>query len=477
MNAQIGNNMKESIWNTKNVIISTKITVFSILVVLLGKTSTLAAAFFLVGLSILGCVYFGYRRDYYTIIYFIIFNAFQTLVLVLVSSSLNSIQNNIIMISKEIMIYWGALLYFLNFKIKKRDIIFILFLVIALLNLMEVYNIRTALSSLRQIMVIFLCYYSGHSIRITSIKEMNCIIKVIIIVGLIVVILGFGLRLITNQDWISLGYGKYWNNRTSGMSAVDFTNFYSWDLGVRIKRMVSTFCNPIACAHYLGFSFLILYSANFIKEKKYIIMFLFVGLLACVSKSTILILVCLCIIVLYARLHDTNSKVLLWILSAIVVASALLSLSAYISTINVETATSIHFSSFMQGIKNGTFFGYGLGSVGYNASIMGLGETASGFSESFFSTCVAQIGYIGTFFIYVFMVSIARESFTVYKKIKNKIYLISTVLLSSVLIESFFSASAISMQGTGIYFILGGLLAKNIELFKVTKNERERKIL
>lgn len=49
------------------------------------------------------------------------------------------------------------------------------------------------------------------------------------------------------------------------------------------------------------------------------------------------------------------------------------------------------------------------------------------------------------------------NNFKIYQKSKNKYVLVSVILLFEVMIESLFSASSISMLGSGLYFVLAGM--------------------
>jgi O-antigen ligase len=109
-------------------------------------------------------------------------------------------------------------------------------------------------------------------------------------------------------------------------------------------------------------------------------------------------------------------------------------------------------------MKNISLLGAGYGSTGYNAIMMGA-EADTGFAESFFATCIGQIGILGTLLLYVFIIIIGIDLFKRYRNQSRECDLISLILIVSVTLESLFSASAISMLGTGLYFILAGISA------------------
>lgn len=132
-------------------------------------------------------------------------------------------------------------------------------------------------------------------------------------------------------------------------------------------------------------------------------------------------------------------------------------LSDYSSGLTQATSAGNHFNAFIYGIENATLLGKGLGTIGYNASIMGLDRYDTGYNESFFALCIGQLGIVGTILIYFFMFSCIFSNYMLYKQTKSKYVFISVILLFAIFIESLFSASSISMLGTGLYFILSGL--------------------
>ena len=105
-----------------------------------------------------------------------------------------------------------------------------------------------------------------------------------------------------------------------------------------------------------------------------------------------------------------------------------------------------------------TLLGKGSDSAGYNAYIYGAEYFDSASTESFFSVCISQMGIVGVVTIYCFMILIVKKGYALYKTYKNNYALVTFILGISVIIESFFSSSSISMLGTGIYFALIGIV-------------------
>lgn len=132
-------------------------------------------------------------------------------------------------------------------------------------------------------------------------------------------------------------------------------------------------------------------------------------------------------------------------------------LSIKVSSLSQSTSISNHFNAFIYGLTNATLLGNGLGTTGYNALIMGLENYDSNYNESFFALSIAQIGIVGVITIYGFLFICIKHNYKLYRITNNKYILVILILSIDLFLESFFSASSISMLGTGLYCVLNGI--------------------
>ena len=468
-----------NIWMSKTNIkyfIATVISVFvSYLFVVMTDTAVLP-----MGLLFAATAYYIYKRDKRSVFFFVACTVAQGITLILFAPYITSRESNGLIIIKELLVYGLAVIGFVKKRREREDIYFMLFCAIVAIDIIKASSLdlgiagigisfRLAIAGLRQIMVIFACYYMGKAIKVNS-NSLKAVTDFIVFMAVFVVVIGFFMYAMEDSDWLSIGYGEYWNNRTSGNVAANFINFYSWDLGFKLKRVVSTFVNPIACAHFIGMGFVIEFILN--RRRFLIKSILAIGLLMCISKSSLVLIMSVIVVKYYSKIKNTYLRFIFVLICVVLGMFGLVFLSDYVGSLSQNTAIGNHFNAFLYGLRNGSLLGQGLGTVGYNAQLAGLTNYDEGFNESFLALCIAQIGIAGILFIYLFLASVAKRTFVRYSNLKSDYILISLILFISIIIESLFSASALSMLGTGIYFIYAGMIATCFDTETKLKEER-----
>ncbi len=402
--------------------------------------------------------YFSFICKLQSVYYFALCTVFQGVVLIIFAPYISSGESNGLIITKELLVYICTVEYFVVCLKKRRlgaiDLCFFAFCILAVIGIIKSNSVGLAVAGLRQILIVFVCYFAGSAIKQDK-KSREKLSGFFIQTAIIVAIIGFALYFMSDSDWLKIGYADYWENRTGGNVAYDFVNFYSWDLGVRIKRLVSSFANPIACAHYLciGFTFL------FVGEKKCYLgkIVVAIALVLCISKAAVVVVMSIILVKNYTRIRNKLIRTLFIALCIFIGLVGVLILSDYSSSLTMNTAIGNHFNAFIYGIKNGSLLGNGLGTIGYNASLAGLSNYDTGFNESFFALTIGQMGYLGMFLLYLFWILSALSCYKRYQSLKDPFCLTSLILLVAVIVESLFSASSVSMLGTGLYFILAGM--------------------
>lgn len=403
-----------------------------------------------------------YDRNEDTLKFFVLYTVFQNIVLIISSSVMTGTESTLMILMKEMMVYLCAGIFlsrkcFYNFK--KIDVISILFFVYSFFHVILISSdLNLGIIGLRQVLVVFFCFYFGMSIRNTKEEMMDRLCIYIIYIATIVAITGLIIILLPVDFWNSIGYADYWYNKTGNLS-YDLNAFYTYDLGFKMKRMVSIFADPLANSHFLGLAFVILFSkykkSGFYLSKLVITVALVLGL----SKSTVLLIACIIIANYYFRIKKKVLRCLFTVSVILIGIFVILKMFGYASSLIQATSMGNHINSFKYGLMNASLMGTGYGSVGYNAIMMGADISREGL-ESFFSTLMGQSGIIGVVLMYGFLIMILTEMLKNYFKNKNINMQIALILLISTMIETLLSASAISMLGTGLYFCIIGVVYK-----------------
>lgn len=413
----------------------------------------------ILGALTIGVVYAGFTHSINSVYFFILCTIMQNAVLIISASNMSRMETQAIILIKELLVYTCALIYFTRFRLtqlERLDYIFIGFLIYSAFNIIVVApSLGSAVVGFRQYLVIFLGFYFGRSIKYRSDMEITVLYRTILAISLGVIIIGFFMLPGKKNIWEDLGYGQYWYNKT-GTFEFSNVNFYTWDFGIELKRFVSIFADPLACLHFLGIPLVILYIKEGIGQKIGMKILVILTLILGMSKSSIVLIFCIFMVSFYSKIKSKTYRIFFVIFMCALSLIGILYLSHYTSSLTVATSIGNHFSSFQYGLHNMSLIGQGYGSTGFNAIMMGA-EADSGYGESFLAATIGQTGLIGVLFVYMFMFVNALELLKMYRINQNKDILISLILITSLIIESFFSASAISMLGTGLYFILSGI--------------------
>lgn len=291
--------------NIKGCIYIIIIIVLSFLTAFLCKTG-----FVLISTMIIALLFCLYKPDLFSINYFIICTVFQNITLIICAPYINSTETSLIIILKELVIYSVAIIYFLRYRLmnmNKRDYLFIAFCIVAILNLASADSLGLAIVSLRQIMVIFMCYYFGKAIRIKNENHIKLVFDSILFYCFLVCILGIILYFFSDEMWLKMGFAEYWENKTGGNTRYNFVNFYTYDLGAKLKRIVSIFADPLAYVHFIGIGFIILF---FIYKKKYFFFkaIMVICLIMGISKGSVVLLISAIFVLNYSKIQSKFVK-------------------------------------------------------------------------------------------------------------------------------------------------------------------------
>lgn len=415
--------------------------------------------YLLIGIELLIFFIFARKGHINAFKVFFLFNIFQNLFLIVFSQQMTGSLTTIAILIKELIIYVSCLIYWRKEKIHHINIFdcfFLAFVVYSLINLILFKpDFQSSIVSLRQFMIPYTCFYFG-SFLYQNNEDDNKIIKYIIRIMVPVCLISLILFFFDPEKlWESIGYQRFWINKTGDLSTYATINFYTFDFGFRLQRIVSLLVDPLAFAHLIALV-IMLYYAKGRGQKKYYILFGLCALL-CFSKYHIIVVLTFLFWFVYTSCKNQKTKRIYRIGVLLIFVSTFIFL--WIQSLNTNNVSSItnHFGSLVYSLKNMTLFGNGLGTSGWNSALYGNAAIDSAVTESLFATIMSQVGVIGTVIYYSGLVWMISKSYNLFNKYHNNVDFAMLVLLSALTIETLVSASSISLLGSGVYFIIAGL--------------------
>lgn len=419
-------------------------------------------------------------KDERLIAYFLLCCAFQNIVCIIFSRYITSIDTTLILCVKEalVYIYVGCSLIKNASKILKHTqpeyIFFFLFIVLSLASVVFTdSSIKVQVIGVRQLAIPFVCYLFGNNIFETK-EKYKKLIDFIIILSAIIAFAGIIIYIIPNTMWDKIGFQTFWNNKNNTSGVVfKYANFYTYDLNKlfgRIKRLVSFTADPLASVHIITLGLIL---SMFYKNKSYMLkVLLLIALILGVSKGAIVILFCAVVVTIYMKMNSVIGK---RIINGGVLAGGgvfFIVMREYMNSLTKNTATGNHYSAFLNGIQDMTFFGKGLGTAGYSVGATGA-QISSDYTESFFAVLSAQLGFVGIVVVYGFVIFAAWKAMRLYKASKDNKHIIAAICVVSIAVESLFSSSSVSMVGSGIYFVVAGNILNLGSSNKIVDNKNK----
>lgn len=433
---------------------------------ILGIISSVLDSFFLVeAVMFLVMVYLIKCHDLRTLVGFTVMTLFQNIYLILFSETMTSTDTQMMIIMKEIIIYVvGASIYSYRLMHKRRwcfdDILLVLLLVYLLAAfIMPGAPVKAKITALRQICIPPLCIMFGYSLSMTKQKIdkyltfYNSIMVMFCLIGLLIYVL-------PDDIWLDMNYETYYFKKNNMIYDGSFANFYSHDFGPRLKRFVSITADPVASSHILCLAvFFLLFSL----KKKYLFLkiFLITCSVLCFSKTVLFYIVCTFVLLKYLNIKKKKWRIiaLCFIITALVCSVTVINI--YLASLESATAAGNHLNSLLYGLTRDSLTGDGLGTAGYNVITTGgnVDDNAEA-TESFFAILISQIGILGTILFYGFLFTKIYRMVTIYKRHGGTYMLSVTCMLVCVTFESLTSGSSVTMLGTGLYFIMVGVIEK-----------------
>lgn len=418
-------------------------------------------SFLLVTIWSLFALYGIKKLNYISINILVLMCVFQNFILIIASSSLSKEGFNLFIMVKEAYV----VLLIVNGLIKYRQISRFQFGCIICTIMIVAYgfihgssSMTGLLASIRQLYLPFIFYILGS----VCLKDSVQIRKVLLFfVKLMVVSAVFGWieMAIGANFWLKLGYRSFaaLKGTETGLSPEGVHGaFYSWDLGVRLRRMASFLAEPVILGQLFAFALIVsifikgIFKSKLLKAVAVIILAL--ALLSTLAKGGIIIALFAFTFALGEIWHQRELS--FWTRCAFV----LILIGGVGYVICSGTNGVMHMAGLIDNLRCLFFYPFGrgvgtVGNLGYNYG----GRTellASG--ESFIGAAIGQMG----FFAIVLYTYFYKKLFTTLSKAsQGKFYNVSRVSLwlnVGLLITSLVNNTAISFTSCFIFYIVAG---------------------
>lgn len=402
-------------------------------------------------------------HDLRTLIGFTVITLFQNIYLILFSRTMTSMDIQMMIIMKELVVYVIAVsLYFYKLMHNGRWQLDDVLLVLVLVYLFVAFitpgaSVGAKITGLRQICIPPLCIMFGCSLSMTKLKIdkyltfYNSMMVMFCLIGLLIYVL-------PNNIWLDMNYATYYFKKNNVIYDGRFENFYSYDFGTHLKRFVSITADPIASSHLLCFAFFFLL---FSFKKKYLLLrtLLVICCILCFSKTVLFYIVCTFFLLKYLNIKKKKWRIIALCFIIIALICSVTVINIYLASLESATAASNHLNSLLYGLTRDSLTGDGLGTAGYNVSLTGGNVDGNAeATESFFAVLISQIGILGAILFYGYLFTKIYRMVTIYKRYGEAYMLSATCVLVCVTFESLISGSSVTMLGTGLYFIMVGVI-------------------
>ena len=382
---------------------------------------------------------------------------------VYLGAAINNINAFILQIALtiNIIIMWGCIIASLlikKTKVKNRTyLILCIVIIIQAIFMSFIYNspILAFISSLRNILSpISIMLFALNSIEKC---DKNSLFKYLTIEIILVVAIGFFEYFIGNTFWIKLNIARLWKLKGLDIGKRSVPgNFYSSELinGHQLRRMTSSFADPVNLGSFLYAAFVILWY----ERKKKLSFIIIICCILTVSKAALLGFIIF--IALYGIIVKKNELIkIIAIISAITIG---ISFYMYSQTSSYGSM-NFHINGFIASLKNIFEYplGQGVGNVGVLASKMGS-EAAlnTDIFETGIGMIIGQLGIVGLFVYFIFFKKILLIPLINKWKDKKDIAFFYSIIISYVL-NMIFNEVALSPNSCALYFIMTAILINN----------------
>lgn len=397
-------------------------------------------------------------------------SAFQNVYLGLAANRLTELELSVLLTTHFMLELLYMVFYLLQQKrISKTDSFCILILAVltvqgVLLYLVYPSGISAFLANYRNVVSCMLFFWvaSKYSSRM-DIKSLN---KALLFIAWSVVVFGIIELLLGNRVWKALNITRLWTLKGIKMNGWIPNNWYSSERirGQQIRRMVSSFADPVNLGTYLFASFVYAWY----KKKRILAMATILCCVLTISKGALLGFLIFFIVLAWFK---DRSKLLpiAAVAFGLVVGICFISYSRSSSTGSVFLHLTGFFSSFGLMLKRP--FGYGLGRIGVLSWLLSEDYIRTAATETGIGMIIAQLGVIGlgayiVFFVKLILIPQKWNGQCLNAKIAYY------CLVLSFFANAMFNEVALSPNSCVLYFLLIGVFAnsgRSASLFIVGK--------
>lgn len=337
---------------------------------------------------------------------------------------------------------------------KRSSLLLYLILLYSLFTLLVTgsVNILSVLSSLRNVISIFVFFLlGGLASKKVNIDKFEYLI---LFFGFIVIMIGFYEFFINQDMWKFLNISTLWQKKGIALQPSGLpTNFYSSEtlFGERIRRMTSTFADPVNLGSFL----FVLFCISWFKNKKIIASLVLVSIVLTVSKGAFLGIL---IFILMFSLYKKGIRTFLSLIFPVLGVGIAFIVYAYFTSAN---SVFLHISGFISSLVSLFYqpFGNGLGSTGVLAKQFSGFSSNSSITETGLGMIIGQLGIIGLIIYVVYFILLFRN-INLLKNVDEKV--LCMTLFLSISINILFNEVALSPNSCALYFIfIGYFLEKN----------------
>ncbi|MGM0882590.1 MAG: hypothetical protein ACQEXQ_16305 [Bacillota bacterium] len=274
----------------------------------------------------------------------------------------------------------------------------------------------------------------------------------VLITTFFVIAFGYYERFVNPEIWFKLKLTELWELKGIPVSKSTLlpNNFYSSEKldGEHIRRMVSSFADPVNFGTFIFFSFM---ASWFLKNRMLMLLITATAVLA-ISKGAVLgIMIFLVVLTYYFASRVT------FILAA--GASTVAGVGFIIFSLASSTQSIMaHFKGFTSAFANlpKQPLGHGLGKVGILGSLYSADGNTE-IAESGLGVVIGQLGIIGLVTYLVFFVFIFKKLITI-QDVRVKVFALS--IFFGIVVNIMFNEVALSPNSSAAYFIAFGVLIK-----------------
>ena len=431
----------------------------------------------IIGIYALVAIFFAIKNDWSTIVFFLGAVLLQNIVAIVFCAYVPSMYITLFSLVKEAMLYLAVVVGFVrggSVNLSRRSNQWMLccvavFLVMLVKNLLSTsVGMFAAIVSLRYMLLPFLCIYVGMNLTLSK-GRLDLLLKTVIGFSCLLAVTALvEYFFLGDAFWSKIGYTYYAEKikGNAGWTLVNgvTVNFYTWDFGFMLRRLVGITADPLATAYliFLGAAIVV---TGCVRERstgkinKFWFCAILCGICALAVFSKAIYVLTLVLPVMIAFFNKWFPK---WFMKAAIAVGSLAAVAVlvlYLRRSETVSSAIVHITGLLRGFAAMGLMGHGLGTAGVQAAML-AGETVAA-AESFVGSMAVQVGLLGVGAFAAYLLVVFARLVRIWNRYPSRLTLLALALLPGLVVCMLFSESSVSIMGTGIYFILTGLAIRD----------------